>query len=159
MRSSRSAEIWIAEDNEDVRLMLARAFKLGHPVERPLFFEDGAKLYEYCKDHPADPKLLLLDVQMPVMGGLDALGAIRKDGRCRKTPVVIFSSHENPDTIRDAYSQGAKLYLKKPQRIEEYAQIAKLCATGAEMIRKLPAAAIPLGALDIRRVIQLLAQA
>jgi CheY-like chemotaxis protein len=158
MRARRSAEIWIAEDNEDVRLMLERAFKRGHPAERPLFFEDGAKLYAYCKVQPRDPKLLLLDLQMPVMGGLDALEAIRQDGRCGKTPVVIFSSHENPDVIRDAYSQGAKLYVKKPQRIEEYAEIAKLCATGAEAIRKLPAAAIPVGALDIRRVMKLLAQ-
>ena len=43
MRARRSAEIWIAEDNEDVRLMLERAFKRGHPAERPLFFEDGAR--------------------------------------------------------------------------------------------------------------------
>jgi CheY-like chemotaxis protein len=157
MRSGRSAEIWIAEDNEDVRLILTRAFKRAHAAERPIFFEDGAKLHEYCKAHPADPKLLLLDLQMPVMGGLDALQAIRQDGRCRKTPVVIFSSHENPETIREAFSHGAKLYLKKPNRIEEYAEIAKLCATGVEAIRDLPPGAVPFSALDIGRVMKLLA--
>ena len=70
--------------------------------------------------------------------------------------MVIFSSLENPDLVRSAYLAGAKLYLKKPRALEEYNDVAKLCATGAEAIRELPASAIPLGALDVKRVLKMI---
>jgi len=153
-----SNEIWVAEDNADVRLMLDRAFKRAITDVRPIFFPNGAELVEHFNEQRTRPKLLLLDLQMPVMDGLEALKHLRKDGGCGPTPVVIFSSHEDPELIRAAYFSGAKLYLKKPQRLEEYSEVVKLCASGAEAIGQLTASAIPPGALDVKRVLKLIAE-
>jgi len=150
-----SQEIWIAEDNQDVRLILSRAFRRIHSSVNPVFFKNGAELVEHFHTHPALPRLLLLDMQMPIMDGLQALRAIRAEGCCGATPVVMFSSLENPDIIRSAYFLGAKLYLKKPDKFEEYADVAKLCASCAEAIHQLPASAIPFGALEAKRVLKL----
>ena len=157
--SVSSDEIWIAEDNQDIRLILSRAFRRIHPSVSLIFFKNGAELVEHFKTHPVLPRLLLLDMQMPVMDGLQALRAIRARGCCGGTPVVMFSSLENPDIIRSAYFLGAKLYLKKPDKFEEYADVAKLCASCAEAIHELPASAIPFGALEAKRVLKLVAPA
>src|SRR4051812_1108176 len=108
MRSA-SNEVWVAEDNADVRLMLERAFKRGNRSVRAVFFGNGAELVEHFNSHLVHPRLLLLDLQMPVMDGLEALKQLREGGCCGPTPVVIFSSHEDPELIRAAYFSGAKL--------------------------------------------------
>ena len=156
MKSAERNEIWIAEDNHDVCLMLDRAFKRSHPSVRPIFFHDGLTLVESFRKNHARPKLLLLDLQMPIMTGLEALGALLAEGGFTDIPVVIFSSSEHPDNIRAAYASGAKIYLKKPSRLEGYGEIAKLCAKCADHIRDLPASAVPFGALDVARVLKLL---
>ncbi len=155
MGSSRQNEIWIADDNDDVRLFLERAFKrldLGQPV----FFSNGAELLAHFEAGGVPPKVLLLDLQMPVMDGLSALNTLRQRGQCAETPVLIFSSLENPEVIRAAYSSGAKLYLKKPLHLTDYEEVAKLCALCAEEISKLSPNFIPFGALDVKRVFELI---
>jgi CheY-like chemotaxis protein len=147
----------VAEDNQDVRLILSRAFKRTHPLITPVFFQDGSELVKHFLANRSSPKLLLLDLQMPVMDGIDALRALKTEGCCGTTPVVIFSSLENPNTIRAAYFWGAKLYLKKPDRLDDYDQVAEFCARCADSLRILPPSAIPFGALDINRVLKLLA--
>ena len=98
--------------------MLSRAFERTNPASRLLFFENGSELVQYYQVHREFPTVLLLALQMPVMGGLEALRAIKADGFCDSIPIVIFSSLENPETIRLAYEAGAKLYLKKPDLLE-----------------------------------------
>src|SRR5688500_10217180 len=78
-RPEAQNEIWVAEDNMDVRLFLTRAFKQTEPTLSLVFFRNGAELVEYFHDHFEVPRLLLLDMEMPVMNGLDALRGIRAD--------------------------------------------------------------------------------
>ena len=156
-RPEAQNEIWVAEDNMDVRLFLTRAFKRVEPTLSLVFFRNGAELVEYFHDHYELPRLLLLDMEMPVMNGLDALRGIRADRTCANTPVVIFSSLENPDTIRRAYFSGAKLYLKKPARLEGFSDVAKLCSYCSEEIRALPAGGPPFAALDAKNALELVA--
>ena len=154
-RTEANDEIWVAEDNMDVRLFLSRAFKRTEPTLSLVFFRNGAELVDYFHIHPALPRLLLLDMEMPVMNGLDALRGIRADRYWAKTPVVIFSSLENPEIIRRAYFSGAKLYLKKPARLEGFSDVAKLCSYCSDAIRDLPAGSPPFAALDAKNALEL----
>ena len=152
-------EIWVAEDNMDVRLFLTRAFKQTEPTLTLVFFRNGAELVQYFHEHFELPRLLLLDMEMPVMNGLDALRGIRADRTCAKTPVVIFSSLENPDVIRRAYFSGAKLYRKKPARLEGFSDVAKLCSYCSDAIRALPAGSPPFAALEPKNALELVSRA
>ena len=73
----------MAEDNQDVLLLLSRAFKRTQPSARLVFFENDGELVAHFRKHRIPPKLLLLDLQMPVMSGLEALQAIRAKGLLR----------------------------------------------------------------------------
>lgn len=150
-------EIWIAEDNADVCLFLWRAFNRIEPSLNLIFFRNGAELVDHFHAHPVTPRLLLLDMEMPVMGGLDTLEFLHTDGFCTTTPVVIFSSLEHPDIIRRAYASGAKLYMKKPANLEGFNEVAELCVNCAEWIRAIPAGNHSVGALNARDVFELVA--
>ncbi|HEX7862257.1 MAG TPA: response regulator [Verrucomicrobiae bacterium] len=153
------SEIWIAEDNTDVRIFLQRAFRNSEPSPNLVFFRNGAELVEHFHEHSPLPRLLLLDMEMPVMNGLTALSCIGADEYSAQTPVVIFSSLENPEIVRQAYRSGAKLYLKKPARLEGFSDVAELCVHCAEAIRALPSGRLPLAAFEAKEVLQLLSRA
>ena len=155
-RTDVFSEIWIAEDNLDVRLFLVRAFKRAEPSSNLQFFKNGAELLNRFQGESAFPKLLLLDVEMPVMNGLTTLSFMAADGYSAQTPVVIFSSLENPEIIRQAYSSGAKLYLKKPATLEGFSDVAELCITCAEAIRSLHSGRLPRAAFEARDALHLL---
>jgi CheY-like chemotaxis protein len=149
-------DIWIAEDNLDVRLFLSRAFKRTEPSPKLVFFRNGAELIEHFHAHSALPRLLLLDVEMPVMNGLTTLACIAADEYSAQTPVVIFSSLENPEIIGQAYSSGAKLYLKKPATLDGFTDVAKLCTSCADAIRSLPSGRLPRAAFEAKDALHLL---
>src|SRR6476469_7966273 len=110
MPSSCLEEVWIAEDNEGVRFMLSRAFRHASINFRPVFFNNGQELVRHYEKNFAEPKLLLLDLQMPGIDGLGALKTLKSAGHFGATPVIVFSSMEDPDTIGAAYKAGANLF-------------------------------------------------
>jgi CheY-like chemotaxis protein len=148
-------EIWIAEDNEDVRILLSRAFKRLNCDALTIFLHNGAELVKHFRSQNKLPKLLLLDLQMPIMTGLEALQVLKAEGCCGVSPVVIFSSLQEPKIVEAAYRAGAKLFLKKPDDWQGITNVARLCAEYADAIRDLSPGAIPPGALDVKRVLRL----
>jgi DNA-binding NarL/FixJ family response regulator len=83
------------------------------------------------------------------------LKILKSEGCCGLSPVVIFSSLQDPSAVRAAYAAGAKLFMAKPSHLEGYADVARLCATCADAIRALPQNAVPSGALNVQRVLKL----
>jgi len=122
MSSSDIIDILLVEDDPyDVELTL-RAFK-KHKIENPVFVvKDGEEALDFIFCRGAyksrnigwPPKVILLDLKLPKIGGLDVLRAIKNDERTRLIPVVIVtSSAEDPD-IKTAYALGANSYVVKP---------------------------------------------
>ena len=156
--SARQAvtRFWIAEDDEYVRLALARAFRGCCTWVRPLFFTDGAALVEHCGSNClCRPNFIVLDLQMPLLDGLSALRTLQHSSSLSETPRVIFSSNDEPETVRTAYAAGAALYLKKPHRLEEFNDVARLCATCLDRNPGLTRSLATLGALDAREAVKL----
>jgi two-component system response regulator len=115
-------DILLVEDNpQDVELTL-RALKKHNITNQLIVLEDGAEALEFifCKGKYSQreitnhPKVILLDVKLPKVSGLEVLRAIKADDRTRAIPVVmVTSSRQDPD-IKTAYDYGANSYVVKP---------------------------------------------
>ncbi len=120
-----SPDLLIVEDNPDDVELTLRAFeraRLANPVH---VVRDGVEALEFLFDETgtarkALPRVILLDLKLPRVNGLEVLARIRANERTRRLPVVVVtSSREEPD-IRKAYELGASSYVVKPVEFEKF---------------------------------------
>lgn len=117
-----NVEILFAEDSMDDAMLTIRALTKSGFTNKLLHVKDGAEAldYMYCRGIYADrdpkfyPKLVLLDLKMPKMSGMQVLEKVKSDPDLKSIPVVILtSSQEDPD-IAKCYELGANSYIVKP---------------------------------------------
>lgn len=115
-------EILFAEDSMDDAMLTIRALNKSGFTNKLLHVKDGAEALDfmycrgiYCARNPkAHPKLLLLDLKMPKISGLQVLEKVKSDPDFKSIPIVILtSSQEDPD-IANCYNLGANSYIVKP---------------------------------------------
>jgi CheY-like chemotaxis protein len=85
----------------------------------------GIELLDCLKSDIGLPNIIFLDINMPLMDGLTALEQIRSNEAFRDVSIMIFSTSDNPVSIRTAYRLGAQLYLRKPDRYDDYLLLLK----------------------------------
>jgi CheY-like chemotaxis protein len=121
-------EILLVEDNPHDAELTIRALKKKHLANRVFHVEDGVDALDFlfARGKFADrkledtPKVILLDLKLPRINGLEVLRAIKADDRTRAIPVVIVtSSAEDPD-VKAAYQLGANSYVIKPVEFEAF---------------------------------------
>jgi CheY-like chemotaxis protein len=121
-----SATILFVEDDPDDVLLIERAFKRAELPLVPRVVSDGEAATAYLSGtgeygdrlaHPA-PSLVLLDLKLPRLSGLEVLAWIRRDPRVGRLPVVILTSSRESIDIERAYELGANSYLVKPVGFE-----------------------------------------
>jgi len=104
------ARIVVADDDADIRdLVVFKLRQAGHDVQA---VEDGAAAVEACQAGP--PDLVVLDVMMPGMGGLDATRALRLDPRLARVPVILLTARAQESDIEQGFGAGADDYVVKP---------------------------------------------
>ena len=118
-----SVDILLVEDNINDAELAIRELKKHKMTDNLVHVSDGEEALEFIfatgKHHgirniDSPPKLVLLDIQMPKVNGIEVLQQIKSDPRTKKIPVVILtSSKENPD-IQKCYDLGANSYIVKP---------------------------------------------
>jgi two-component system chemotaxis response regulator CheY len=102
----------VVDDSATMRRMIIRTLKVaGLPLKAVLEAGDGTEALEKLAGHDVD--LALLDLNMPKMGGMDALAHIRKDPRTRDLPVVVVSTEGSDTRIKSVREQRAG-FLRKP---------------------------------------------
>lgn len=126
-----SVEVLLVEDNiNDAELTIRelRKHKMANNLvhvkdgEEALDFIFARGIYSGTREIQFSPKVVLLDIQMPKVNGIEVLQQIKSDPRTRSMPVVILtSSKENPD-IEKCYALGANSYIVKPVNFENFAQ-------------------------------------
>jgi CheY-like chemotaxis protein len=105
----------IADDERNHRTMVKRMLeRLGVRVEE---FANGQELLQRLE--AADPDLIVLDVDMPMMNGLQAIQAIRASAKHQDVPIVFVSSLANPDEVQQLVALGVSDYLLKPIRVDQ----------------------------------------
>ena len=123
--------ILLVEDNPDDVALTLRALKSNNITNDVVVAEDGAKALDHlfgADGSPATgglPAVVLLDLKLPKVNGLEVLRRIRSDERTRLLPVVILTSSDEERDVIDGYSLGANSYVRKPVDFVEFTQAAK----------------------------------
>jgi two-component system, response regulator len=126
-------DILLVEDNINDAELAIRQLKKHNITNNLVHVTDGVQALDFIFttgqysdrniDHP--PKLILLDIQMPKVNGMEVLAQIKADERTKKIPVVMLtSSKEDPD-IQKCYGLGANSYIVKPVNFEGFAEAIK----------------------------------
>ena len=118
--------VLLVEDNPDDEELTIRGFKranLANPID---VARDGQEALDYLfgtEEQPAKraPAVVLLDLKLPRVGGLEVLKRIRADERTRRVPVVILTSSSEDRDLLAGYDLGANSYVRKPVKFEELA--------------------------------------
>lgn len=125
-----TADILLAEDSDADAELTLRALRKGNLVNKVLRVRDGVEAIEYLFHEGAflnrpggNPKLVLLDMKMPRLGGLDVLRRLRSDERTRFIPVVVLTSSAEDRDIIESYNLGVNSYLVKPVNFAEFTQV------------------------------------
>jgi two-component system response regulator len=112
----------LVEDNPDDELLTRRTLKKSNVCNEVVVARDGAEALDYLfatgmhegRDLGVMPQVILLDLDLPKVDGLEVLRRIRSDKRTRLLPTVIFTSSENQQDLVDSYGLGANSYVRKP---------------------------------------------
>ncbi len=128
-----SVEILLVEDNpNDVELTM-RAFKKNNLTNRIHVVRDGAEALEYifCNGAYATrkvehaPKVILLDLKLPKVDGLEVLRQVKADPRTRTIPVVVLTSSREERDIVESYQLGVNSYIVKPVDFEQFIEAVR----------------------------------
>jgi two-component system, response regulator len=113
-------EILLVEDSEDDAELTMRAIRNNKIANRIELARDGVEALAYLEGERPLPRLVLLDLKLPRMNGLDVLRRIRSSPKTKVLPVVILtSSREEPD-IATAYELGVNSYIVKPVEFDNF---------------------------------------
>lgn len=125
---NREVQVLLVEDNASDAEMTINALKRNNLVNKLLHVKDGAEALDFLfaegkySDRKIEdkPKVILLDLKMPKVSGIEVLQRIRADERTKTIPVVVLtSSKEDPD-IKKSYDLGANSYVVKPVEFDEF---------------------------------------
>ena len=114
--------ILLAEDDADDQTLIKRAFERSHFVNEVRIVDNGEELMDYLHrrggyagaDRAPRPGLILLDLNMPLKSGREALREIKQDPQLRTIPIVILTTSAAETDIQESYSTGANAYITKP---------------------------------------------
>ena len=125
--------ILLVEDNASDEKLTVLAFRNCGVSNEVVVERDGAAALDYLfatgkhagRDQERRPTIVLLDLKLPKIDGLEVLRRIRGDDRTKHLPVIILTSSKQDEDVLRSYSLGANAYVRKPVDFAEFAQAAK----------------------------------
>ncbi|MFL5800936.1 MAG: response regulator [Roseiflexaceae bacterium] len=125
--------ILLVEDNPDDAALTLRALKKNNILNEVVVARDGVEALEYLfgtrayadRDRRVRPQVILLDLKLPKIDGLEVLSRLRADVRTRLLPVVILTSSKEEQDLIDGYSLGANSYVRKPVDFTQFADVVR----------------------------------
>jgi two-component system response regulator len=127
-------DILLVEDNLTDAEFTVRTLSSKHTVR---LVHDGAEAVDFLfgtgehadRDVRVQPKLILLDLKLPKMNGLEVLRRLKTDPRTAALPVVVFTSSNQPRDIEEGYRLGANSYVVKPVNFEHFTAAVRMIGT------------------------------
>lgn len=126
----QAPKVLLVEDNPDDEMLTMRAFQKSNFCNEVVVARDGAEALDYlfatgmyADRNPDDvPHLILLDLKLPKVDGLEVLERIRSNERTRFLPVVVLTSSQEQDDLIRSYAGGANSYIRKPVDFNQFFQ-------------------------------------
>lgn len=130
MRDTEPVDIVLVEDSQADADMALRVLRKHTMTSRTLWLKDGVEALEFVRDRVArsdgsgvPPKLILLDIKMPRLDGIEVLRQLKTDERTRNIPVVMLTSSAEDKDLRACYELGVNSYLVKPVGFGAFATV------------------------------------
>jgi CheY-like chemotaxis protein len=125
--------ILLIEDNADDEALTLRALKKNHIFNEVVVARDGAEALDYLfgtgayagRDLSVPPQVVLLDLKLPKISGLEVLKRIRENERTRLQPVVILTSSKEEQDLAASYGLGANSYIRKPVDFDQFSEAVR----------------------------------
>jgi two-component system, response regulator len=125
--------ILLVEDNPRDEALTLRAFKKSNVANQVVVVRDGAEALDYLfgtgthagRDTTNMPQVVLLDLKLPKVDGLEVLRTIRGDERTKRLPVVVFTSSSEEEDMIKSYALGANSYIRKPVDFEQFMEATR----------------------------------
>jgi two-component system response regulator len=125
--------ILLVEDNPRDEALTLRALKKSNIVNQVIVAHDGVEALDYFfgtgtftgRDTSIMPQLVLLDLKLPKVDGLEVLRKLRADERTKRLPVVVFTSSSEEEDMLKSYELGANSYVRKPVDFEQFLEATK----------------------------------
>jgi two-component system, response regulator len=122
--------ILLVEDNRDDELLMLRALQRNHIMNQVVVVRDGVEALDFlfatgghAGRNPLDlPQVVLLDLKLPRVDGLEVLRRIRADDRTRLLPVVVLTSSKEEEDVVRSYTLGANGYVRKPVDFTQFTE-------------------------------------
>lgn len=120
--------ILLVEDNPDDQALTLRALRKNHLANEVVTAEDGVKAIEYLSSPDVianPPALVLLDLKLPKLDGLEVLRRIRAGEKTRRLPVVVLTSSKEDRDLTESYNLGVNSYVCKPVDFNEFIEAVR----------------------------------
>jgi two-component system, response regulator len=125
--------ILLVEDNPDDEALTLRAFKKNNILNEVIVVRDGAEALEYLfgkgkyadRDCSINPELVLLDLKLPKIDGIEVLKEIRNNSKTKLLPVIILTSSKEEKDIMKSYEYFANSYIRKPVDFIQFSEAIK----------------------------------
>lgn len=130
---NKNKVILLVEDNPDDEKLTLLALRKNNVANEIVVARNGADALDYlfaagryaCRDHSQMPAVMLLDIHLPKIDGLEVLRRVREDEQLRRLPVVMLTSSKEDKDIVDSYNLGANSYVRKPVAFDEFSDAVR----------------------------------
>jgi two-component system response regulator len=121
--------ILLVEDNQDDEILTVRGLRHGNIINDIVVAHDGVEALDYLFGtggrERVFPSVVLLDLKLPMMDGLEVLRRIRADERTKSLPVVVLTSSSQEQDLAESYHLGCNSYVRKPVDFEQFIEAAR----------------------------------
>jgi len=129
--NSRKVEILLVEDNPDDVELTLRALGKRNLVNKIIVVSDGAEALEFIfatgayaeREIKNKPRVILLDLELPKVNGIEVLGKIKSDERTKNIPVVVLTSSQEEQDMVESYKLGVNSYIVKPVDFDQFSRV------------------------------------
>lgn len=144
--STNSKTILLVEDNPDDEALAIRALKRNHISNEIIVAHDGVEALDYLfgtgvyggRDISVKPTVILLDLKLPRIDGIEVLRRLREDERTKLLPVVILTTSSEEQDMLNSYSLGCNSYIRKPVNFIEFTEAIRQLGMYWLLMNELP---------------------